>query len=68
MKLGWGYAWLDSTHDGLLKATRLFRLYRKAGFRWPVLKKLLTKKGWFFGRLKLAATLSKSHYGTYLGR
>ena len=68
--MGRGYAWLDTgTHDSLLEASSFISTVEKRqGLQVACLEEIAYEKGWISSDelLKLAATLSKSHYGRYL--
>jgi glucose-1-phosphate thymidylyltransferase len=68
--LGRGMAWLDTgTHMGLLEASNFVEVVQKRqGFYIACLEEIAYRNGWITKEivLKLAKTLEKTDYGTYL--
>ena len=68
--MGRGYAWLDTgTHDSLLEASSLVAtLQKRQGLQVACPEEIAFRNGWITSEqlLKLADTVSKSHYGKYL--
>jgi glucose-1-phosphate thymidylyltransferase len=68
--LGRGMAWLDTgTHMGLLEASNFVEVVQKRqGFYIACLEEIAYRNGWINEKvvLKLAKTLEKTDYGTYL--
>lgn len=68
--MGRGYAWLDTgTHDSLLEASSFIAtLQKRQGLQVACPEEIAHANGWISDEdlLKLAAPLSKSHYGKYL--
>jgi glucose-1-phosphate thymidylyltransferase len=68
--LGRGMAWLDTgTHMGLLEASNFVEVVQKRqGFYIACLEEIAYRNGWINKKvvLKLAKTLEKTDYGTYL--
>ena len=68
--LGRGMAWLDTgTHMGLLEASNFVEVVQKRqGFYIACLEEIAYRNGWITEEivLKLAKTLEKTDYGTYL--
>lgn len=68
--MGRGYAWLDTgTHDSLLEASSFIAtLQKRQGLQVACPEEIAYASGWISDEdvLKLAAPLSKSHYGKYL--
>jgi len=68
--LGRGMAWLDTgTHMGLLEASNFVEVVQKRqGFYIACLEEIAFHNGWITAEnvLKLAKTLEKTDYGTYL--
>ena len=68
--MGRGYAWLDSgTHDSLLEASSFIAtLQKRQGLQVACPEEIAHANGWISDEdlLRLAAPLSKSHYGKYL--
>jgi glucose-1-phosphate thymidylyltransferase len=71
-KLGRGYAWLDTgTHESLQQASNFIQtIEQRQGLRACCPEEIAFQNGWIDGEqlLKLARTLGKSGYGTYLAR
>ena len=70
--MGRGYAWLDTgTHDSLLEASSFIAtLQKRQGLQVACPEEIAYTNGWITAEqlLKLADSLSKSHYGQYLQR
>lgn len=68
--MGRGYAWLDTgTHDSLLEASSFIAtLQKRQGLQVACPEEIAHANGWISDEdlLRLAAPLSKSHYGKYL--
>ena len=68
--MGRGYAWLDTgTHDSLLEASSFIAtLQKRQGLQVACPEEIAHTNGWISDEdlLRLAAPLSKSHYGKYL--
>ena len=68
--MGRGYAWLDTgTHDSLLEASSFIAtLQKRQGLQVASPEEIAHANGWISDEelLRLAAPLSKSHYGKYL--
>lgn len=68
--MGRGYAWLDTgTHDSLLEASSFIAtLQKRQGLQVACPEEIAHVNGWISDEdlVRLAAPLSKSHYGKYL--
>jgi glucose-1-phosphate thymidylyltransferase len=70
--MGRGYAWLDTgTHDSLLEASQFIATFEnRQGLKVSCPEEISFRNGWITASelQKLAAPLSKNHYGQYLQR